>query len=116
MVELSLEVGEVLPVELGDGAPSTQSLDHIVKLQEGSHSGPTMWSTLSVLHPWLPGNPESKPHFLPLKMGTQVVPGEISAQIIWTQVLGCSHYHALPTGTANGETEKGRIGDVRRGG
>ena len=60
MVELSLEVGAVLPVELGDGAPSTQSLDHIVKLQEGSRPGPMMWSTLSVRHPWLPGNPESE--------------------------------------------------------
>lgn len=60
VVGLSLEVGEVLPVELGDGAPSTQSLDHIVKLQEGSRSGPTTWSTLFIRHPWLPGNPESK--------------------------------------------------------
>ena len=56
------------------------------------------------------------PTFLLLKMGKQVVPGEISAHIMWTQVLGCSHYHALPTGTASGETEKGRTGDVRKGG
>ena len=55
-------------MKLGNGAPSMQSLGHTVKWQEGTHTGPTTWPTLSVHHPY-PSSAihKAKPHFPPFK-------------------------------------------------
>ena len=105
-------------MKLGSGAPSMQSLDHTVKQQEGSRTGPTTWPTLSVPHPY-PSSAilKAKPHFPPLNdMKTvsweakQLVQSEISAQIARTQVLGWAHHQALPTGTGSGDGRQEGLG------